>query len=58
MIQRNALTVVEKLQCQGYEAYLVGGCLRDLLLGKTPKDFDVATNARPEQVQKIFQRQS
>ena len=57
MIQRNALTVVEKLQRQGYEAYLVGGCLRDLLLGKTPKDFDVATNARPEQVQKIFQRQ-
>ncbi|MCK3657304.1 poly(A) polymerase [Pasteurellaceae bacterium Pebbles2] len=54
---RNALTVVEKLNRHGYEAYIVGGCLRDLLLGKTPKDFDVATNARPEQVQAIFQRQ-
>ena len=36
---------------------MVGGCLRDLLLGKKPKDFDVATNARPEQIQAIFQRQ-
>ena len=39
MFNRNALTVVEKLQRQGYEAYVVGGCLRDLLLGKKPKDF-------------------
>lgn len=54
---RNALTVVEKLQRQGFEAYIVGGCIRDLLLGKNPKDFDVATNARPEQIQNIFQRQ-
>ena len=54
---RNALTVVEKLQRQGFEAYIVGGCIRDLLLGKKPKDFDVATNARPEQIQNIFQRQ-
>ncbi len=54
MFNRNALTVVEKLQRQGYEAYVVGGCLRDLLLGKKPKDFDVATNARPEQIQAIF----
>ncbi|OOF51805.1 poly(A) polymerase [Rodentibacter genomosp. 1] len=57
MFSRNALTVVEKLQRQGFEAYIVGGCIRDLLLGKHPKDFDVATNARPEQIQKIFQRQ-
>ncbi|MDH3001103.1 poly(A) polymerase [Chelonobacter oris] len=57
MIQRNALTVVEKLQRNGYEAYIVGGCLRDLLLEKKPKDFDVATNANPEQIKKIFQRQ-
>ncbi|MDY4595277.1 MAG: polynucleotide adenylyltransferase PcnB [[Pasteurella] aerogenes] len=57
MISKNALFVVEKLQRQGFEAYIVGGCLRDLLLGKNPKDFDVATNARPEQVQSIFQRQ-
>lgn len=57
MISKNALTVVEKLNRNGYEAYIVGGCLRDLLLGKHPKDFDVATNARPEQIQQIFQRQ-
>ena len=57
MISKNALTVVEKLNRHGYEAYVVGGCLRDLLLGKNPKDFDVATNARPEQIQAIFQRQ-
>ncbi len=57
MISKNALTVVEKLNRNGYEAYVVGGCLRDLLLGKNPKDFDVATNARPEQIQAIFQRQ-
>lgn len=57
MISKNALNVVEKLNRQGYEAYIVGGCLRDLLLGKHPKDFDVATNARPDQIQTIFQRQ-
>ena len=57
MFSRNAITVVEKLQRQGYDAYIVGGCLRDLLLGKHPKDFDVATNARPDQIQAVFQRQ-
>ncbi|WP_439238431.1 polynucleotide adenylyltransferase PcnB [Lonepinella sp. BR2919] len=56
MLSKNALSVVEKLNRHGYEAYIVGGCLRDLLLGKIPKDFDVATNARPDQVQAIFQR--
>ncbi|WP_245853739.1 polynucleotide adenylyltransferase PcnB [Necropsobacter massiliensis] len=57
MISKNALNVVEKLHRHGYEAYIVGGCLRDLLLGKHPKDFDVATNALPEQIQAVFQRQ-
>ncbi|WP_082985659.1 polynucleotide adenylyltransferase PcnB [Gallibacterium genomosp. 3] len=57
LISRQALQVVEKLQNNGFEAYIVGGCLRDILLEKTPKDFDIATNARPEQIQKIFQRQ-
>lgn len=56
-ISRPALTVVEKLVQNGYEAYIVGGCIRDILLGKKPKDFDIATNAHPEQIQKIFQRQ-
>lgn len=57
MMSKNALLVVEKLQRNGFEAYIVGGCLRDILLGKNPKDFDVATNAKPEQIQQIFQRQ-
>ncbi len=50
----NALTVVQRLQSLGFEACIVGGCIRDLLLGKTPKDFDVATNATPEQIRDAF----
>jgi poly(A) polymerase len=46
--------VLYRLKNAGYEAYLVGGCVRDLLLGREPKDFDVATNARPEQVKELF----
>lgn len=42
------------LREKGYEAYLVGGCVRDLLLGRTPKDWDVTTNATPEQIQAVF----
>ncbi|WP_392567055.1 polynucleotide adenylyltransferase PcnB [Utexia brackfieldae] len=53
-ISENALKVLYRLNKQGYEAYLVGGCVRDLLLGLKPKDFDVTTNATPEQIQKIF----
>lgn len=55
-IPQSALSVVSQLKKHGYEAYVVGGCLRDLLLAKTPKDFDVATNASPEQIKKVFQR--
>ncbi len=46
--------VVRRLVRAGYEAYLVGGCVRDLLLGRKPKDFDVATSALPEQVRELF----
>jgi len=46
--------VVNRLTHAGYEAYLVGGCVRDMLLGRTPKDFDVATSAHPEQVEQLF----
>ena len=53
-ISRNAVMVVERLQQAGYQAYAVGGCVRDLLLGIPPKDFDVATNATPEQVRAEF----
>ncbi|WP_454256097.1 polynucleotide adenylyltransferase PcnB [Pseudomonas sp. Marseille-Q8238] len=51
---RNAVNVVERLQQAGYQAYLVGGCVRDLLLDLQPKDFDVATSATPEQVRAEF----
>ncbi|AAP95534.1 polynucleotide adenylyltransferase PcnB [[Haemophilus] ducreyi] len=54
---KNALAIVEKLDKAGYEAYLVGGCIRDLLLGHKAKDVDIATNAKPEEIQKIFGRQ-
>ena len=50
----DALKVIHRLKGFGHEAYLVGGCVRDLLLGKTPKDFDVATSARPRQVRRFF----
>ncbi len=53
-ISRNAVGVVDRLQKAGYQAYLVGGCVRDLLLGVEPKDFDVATSATPEQVRGEF----
>ncbi len=53
-ISRNAIKVIERLHQANYEAYLVGGGVRDLLLDGRPKDFDVATNATPEQVRKLF----
>jgi poly(A) polymerase len=51
-----ALDVVHTLKQAGFEAYIVGGAVRDLLLGLRPKDFDVATNATPEQVKGLFRR--
>ena len=51
-----ALKVVEKLRATGYEAYLAGGCVRDLLLGREPADYDVATNATPDVVLDMFER--
>ena len=53
-ISISALKVVRRLHEQGYQAYLVGGCIRDLLLGRSPKDFDVATDAHPEEVREQF----
>ncbi len=55
-LSRGALGTVEGLQKAGYKAYVVGGAVRDLLLGRTPKDFDVATDATPEQVHAQFRR--
>lgn len=53
-ISRKALQVVERLREAGFQAYIVGGAVRDLLLGARPKDFDVATNATPEEVDALF----
>jgi len=53
-MSENAVKVLYRLKKSGYEAYLVGGCVRDLLLGYEPKDFDVATDASPEQVKAVF----
>jgi len=49
LIDKDAQKVVKTLNKAGHEAYLVGGCIRDLLLGHKPKDFDIATCATPEQ---------
>lgn len=53
-VDQDALRVLSRLQRNGFEAYLVGGCVRDLLLGRKPKDFDVATAAHPRQIKRLF----
>ena len=50
----NALRILYRLHSRGFIAYLVGGCVRDLMLGRTPKDFDVGTNATPGQIKRLF----
>src|SRR5690606_38812817 len=55
-VSRHAIKVCEVLRQHGYEAYIVGGAVRDLIVGLQPKDFDVATNATPEQVKPLFRR--
>lgn len=56
LVSANAVRVTSTLQNAGYKAFIVGGAVRDLLLGVKPKDFDVATNATPEQVKRLFRR--
>jgi len=53
-IDKEAIYILYKLKESGYKAYLVGGSVRDLIIGKTPKDFDVGTDAKPEEIQKLF----
>ncbi len=55
-LDKRAVEVVTRLQRAGFEAYMVGGCVRDLLVGRQPKDVDIATSAKPEQVQRLFRR--
>ena len=54
MVKDFAISIIHTLRQQGFQSYLVGGCVRDLLLGREPEDYDVATNATPEQVMAIF----
>jgi poly(A) polymerase len=56
LVSSNAIRVTQTLQEAGFNAFLVGGAVRDLLLGIKPKDFDIATNATPEQVKQLFRR--
>ncbi len=56
LVDERALNVVRTLKAAGFEAYIVGGAVRDLMVGLRPKDFDVATNATPEQVKGLFRR--
>src|SRR5438067_9242411 len=55
-MEKNAREVVSRLRQHGHVAYFAGGCVRDMVRGLTPKDYDIATDARPEVVQKIFPR--
>lgn len=54
--QEKAVSIIKRLREKGYQAHLAGGCVRDYLLGKSPQDYDIATDARPEAVQEIFSR--
>ena len=53
-IPKEVQNVADTLESRGFEAYLVGGCVRDLLIGKTPKDWDITTNAQPTEIESIF----
>ncbi|MCX6722397.1 MAG: hypothetical protein NTY04_04435, partial [Candidatus Staskawiczbacteria bacterium] len=54
VIPKEVKSVIKDLQEAGFEAYVVGGCVRDFLLDVNPKDWDVTTNAKPEEIQKVF----
>ncbi len=55
-IPKEVIEISQKLEKAGFEAYLVGGCVRDILLNREPKDWDIATSAKPEEIQNIFSR--
>jgi len=54
VIPKEVKNIIEKLEKAGFEAYIVGGCVRDFLIEKEPNDWDVTTNAKPEEIQKVF----
>ncbi len=53
-IPKEITTVIETLEKSGYEAYLVGGCVRDIFLGRIPRDWDITTNAIPNEIIPLF----
>src|ERR1700733_320385 len=55
-MKKTAAKIVQQLQAAGFAAFWVGGCVRDFLLGRKPQDFDIVTDARPEQIEKLFKR--
>jgi poly(A) polymerase len=55
-MKNTAAKIVQQLQAAGFAAFWVGGCVRDFLIGREPQDFDIATDAKPEQVEKLFKR--
>ncbi|MBQ4241645.1 MAG: polynucleotide adenylyltransferase, partial [Lachnospiraceae bacterium] len=55
-LPRNVRFIIDKLQDAGFEAYAVGGCVRDVLLGKDPNDWDITTDASPYEVKPLFRR--
>ena len=58
LIPQDIYTIIDTLNKAGFEAYLVGGAVRDLLVGKRPKDFDISTNANPYQIKKLFPKRA
>src|ERR1700722_1835508 len=56
LIDPDAVYVIKKLRNAGFSAYLVGGGVRDLLIKKSPKDYDISTSAKPEEIKQVFQR--
>ena len=57
-ISINALNIISRLQKSGFQAYIVGGGIRDMIKGLKPKDFDIVTNCEPEEIRKIFRNLS
>ena len=55
-LPRKVIMIINNLQLHGYEAYAVGGCVRDSILAKRPEDWDITTSARPEEIKRLFRR--
>ncbi len=54
MSREQAAEIIKTIKARGFRAYLVGGCVRDVLMGRTPEDWDIASSARPEQIMETF----